>query len=253
MTGLVEGLRASSRTVRRRSRRSAGRFDFRPRRAFRAAPIQAGLSVGDSEKAITADAMEGPISAKCGATASGLRADRRAWASDAALPHYHGTNASKARLGESDFVLVDWGASVGPFKYKSDLTRVLVTGKVTPKFEEIYGLVLAAQMAGIAAIRPGVTGREVDAVARKVIVDAGMGQLFNHGLGHGLGMDIHEAPRLRSESETKLEPGMIVTVEPGLYLPGWGGVRIEDDVLVTPDGHEVLTSAPKALESVSLN
>ena len=145
-------------------------------------------------------------------------------------------------------MLIDWGATGRP--YKSDLTRVLVTGKVTPKFEKIYRTVLAAQERGIAAIRPGVTARDVDAEARSVIEEAGFGRFFDHGLGHGLGMDIHEAPRLRKESEVILQPGMVVTVEPGIYLPDWGGIRIEDDVLVTPDGCEVLTHVPKSLDSV---
>src|SRR5205814_3246156 len=131
--------------------------------------------------------------------------------------------------------------------YKSDLTRVVVTGKVTPKFEKVYRTVLAAQECGIAAIRPGVSAREVDAEARSVIEEAGFGRFFRHGLGHGLGMDIHEAPALRKDSDVTLEPGMVVTVEPGVYLPGWGGIRIEDDVLVTDVGCEVLTHDPKSL------
>ena len=141
-------------------------------------------------------------------------------------------------------MLVDWGATGRP--YKSDLTRVLVTGKVTPKFEKIYRTVLAAQERGIAAIRPGVLARDVDAEARSVIEEAGFGRFFGHGLGHGLGMDIHEAPRLRKDADDPLRAGMVVTVEPGIYLPDWGGIRIEDDVLVTPDGREVLTHVPRA-------
>ena len=128
----------------------------------------------------------------------------------------------------------------------------MVTGKVTPEFEKVYETVLAAQERAIASIRPGVRARDVDAEARSVIEQAGFGRFFDHGLGHGLGMDIHEAPRLRKESETILQPGMIVTVEPGIYLPDWGGIRIEDDVLVTPDGCEVLTHLPKTLDSVHL-
>jgi Xaa-Pro aminopeptidase len=123
-----------------------------------------------------------------------------------------------------------------------------VTGKVTPEFEKVYRIVLAAQERGIAAIRPGVKAQDVDAEARSVIEQAGFGPFFTHGLGHGLGMDVHEAPRIRKGSETILEPGMIVTVEPGIYLPDWGGVRIEDDVLVTADGREVLTRLPKTLD-----
>jgi Xaa-Pro aminopeptidase len=160
-----------------------------------------------------------------------------------ALPH---ATPTAKRIGEDDFVLVDWGANEG--LYRSDLTRVLVTGKVTPKFERVYGVVLEAQKRAIAAVRPGVVAHEVDNVARSFITKAGFGRRFRHGLGHGLGILVHEAPRLAVKNQTVLRPGMVVTVEPGIYLPGWGGVRIEDDVLVTRGGHEVLTSAPKELE-----
>ena len=128
------------------------------------------------------------------------------------------------------------------------MTRVLVTGKISPKLERVYNVVLKAQEQAIAAIKPGLTGREVDAVARGLIADAGFGRHFGHGLGHGLGLDIHEAPRLAAAADQVLKPGMVVTVEPGIYLPGWGGVRIEDDILVTKTGYEVLTNVPKKLE-----
>ena len=164
---------------------------------------------------------------------------------NAALPHYRPGNV---KIGEDDFVLIDWGATAK--HYRSDLTRVLVTGKLSPKLERVYGVVLKAQMAAIDAIRPGVTGREVDQVARGIITDAGFGKQFGHGLGHGLGLDIHEAPRLNAANDRPLEVGMIVTVEPGIYLPGWGGVRIEDDILVTKSGHEVLTNLPKELDAM---
>ena len=104
---------------------------------------------------------------------------------------------------------------------------------------------LKAQLAGIAAIHPGAKLKDVDGAARKVIEEAGFGEFFGHGLGHGIGLHIHEEPRLSSIAEGELQPGNIVTVEPGIYLPNVGGVRIEDDVLVTPDGHEVLSSLPK--------
>jgi Xaa-Pro aminopeptidase len=138
---------------------------------------------------------------------------------------------------------VDWGAS-GRF-YKSDLTRVFATRKISPKLEKVYTLVLKAQARAIRHIRPGVKAHDVDAEARSVIAEAGFGQFFGHGLGHGLGLQIHEAPWLRQNSDTVLQAGMVTTVEPGIYLPGWGGVRIEDDVLVTPDGCEVLTGVAK--------
>jgi Xaa-Pro aminopeptidase len=157
----------------------------------------------------------------------------------AALPHARPTCK---RIGEADFVLVDWGADS---LYKSDLTRVLVTGKIPPKLERIYGVVLNAQLRAIEAIRPDIACQDVDSVARKVIEEAGFARHYSHGLGHGIGLDIHEGPRLGQGQKQILRPGMVVTVEPGIYLPGWGGVRIEDDVLVTKTGHEVLTSVPK--------
>jgi Xaa-Pro aminopeptidase len=161
----------------------------------------------------------------------------------AALPHARPTSR---RLSESDFTLIDWGVNSG--LYMSDLTRIIVTGKISPKLRKIYGVVLKAQLAAIGAIRPGLTGEEVDRVARRIITRAGFGKAFGHGLGHGTGLEIHEAPRLAVGQKTKLRPGMIVTVEPGVYVPGWGGVRIEDDVLVTRTGHEVLSDVPKQLE-----
>lgn len=160
-----------------------------------------------------------------------------------ALPH---ANPTLQKLGESDFTLIDWGVNEG--QYVSDLTRILVTGKISPKLQKVYGVVLKAQLAAIEAIRPGVACETVDRAARKIITKAGFGKQFGHGLGHGTGLDIHEAPRLAQGQSTLLKAGMIVTVEPGIYLPGWGGVRIEDDVLVTRSGHEVLTSVPKQLE-----
>jgi len=161
----------------------------------------------------------------------------------AALPH---ATPGQHRIGEDDFVLVDWGANDG--LYCSDLTRVLVTGRISPKFERIYNIVLEAQTRAIAAVRPGALAHKVDNVARAYITKAGFGKRFRHGLGHGLGLLVHEAPRLAVKNQTVLRPGMVVTVEPGIYLPGWGGVRIEDDVLVTRTGHEVLTGVPKRLE-----
>lgn len=160
----------------------------------------------------------------------------------AALPHAVPT---ERRICESDFVLVDWGADEG--LYKSDLTRVLVTGRISPKLQRVYEVVLRAQKRAIAAIRPGAAARDVDQAGRGTIKDAGFGRYFGHGLGHGVGLQIHEAPRLAANSKDVLKPGMVVTVEPGIYLPGWGGVRIEDDVLVTRSGHEVLSSVPKRL------
>jgi Xaa-Pro aminopeptidase len=165
----------------------------------------------------------------------------------AALPHARPTSR---RLSDDDFTLIDWGVNSG--LYMSDLTRIIVTGRISPKLRKIYGVVLKAQLAAIDAIRPGLTGEQVDRVARRIITRAGFGKEFGHGLGHGTGMEIHEAPRLAVGQKTKLRPGMIVTVEPGIYVPGWGGVRIEDDVLVTHTGHEVLSDVPKRLEDCLL-
>lgn len=165
-----------------------------------------------------------------------------------ALPH---ATLSDHRIADADFVLIDWGGK-GRL-YVSDLTRVLVTDKISPKLLRVYEVVLKANLAGIKAIKPGAVMQDVDAAARKVIEDAGFGSKFGHSLGHGIGLQVHEAPRLATKQDGKLRPGMVVTVEPGIYLPGWGGVRIEDDVLVTRTGHEVLTSVPKQLEDCVVN
>ncbi len=161
----------------------------------------------------------------------------------AALPH---ANPGETRIGDFPFVLIDWGAVADG--YRSDLTRVLATGKIPPKLERIYKVVLEAQQAAIAAIKPGAVTKDVDNAARSVITSARHGKHFGHGLGHGLGLQIHETPFMGRTSEDVLQPGMVVTVEPGIYIPGFGGVRIEDDILVTKKGHEVLSSLPKSFE-----
>jgi len=162
---------------------------------------------------------------------------------NAALPHAHPGNR-KVKNGCG--ILLDWGARVGG--YCSDLTRMLFVGKVPPKFKEIYPIVLNAQLAAIAEIRPGRRMCDIDAVARNHIQEAGYGHAFSHGLGHGLGLDVHEAPSLSWRSKEKLQAGMLVTVEPGIYLPGVGGVRIEDDVLVTRNGNRVLSRLSKRIQ-----
>jgi Xaa-Pro aminopeptidase len=161
-----------------------------------------------------------------------------------ALPH--GQPLADVFIRDDDFVLIDWGAR-GRL-YISDLTRILVTGRISPKLERVYGVVLKAQLAAIEAIRPGAIMKDVDAAARNVIAKAGFGDKFGHSLGHGIGLQVHEQPRLAVDYDRPLKAGMVVTVEPGIYLPEWGGVRIEDDVLVTKSGHEVLSSVPKQLE-----
>jgi Xaa-Pro aminopeptidase len=163
-----------------------------------------------------------------------------------ALPH---STLSARRLDESPFVLVDWGARAG--LYHSDLTRVLwspggpLRRTVESRLEKMYTVVLQAQTRAIAAVRPGVSVKEVDAAARGHIAAAGFGDHFTHGLGHGIGLEVHEAPAVRTNSDDILVAGMVLTIEPGIYLPDFGGVRIEDDLLVTPDGAEILTSVPR--------
>ena len=212
-------------------------------RAF--AILRDEIDRSDSEKKV-ADTLEANLR-RSGASAAAF-APIVAVGAKAAMPHARPT--SEDRIGDADFVLIDWGASSG--SYRSDLTRVLVTGKVTPKFEQVYRAVLAAQERGIAALKPGVRAEEVDASARSVIEDAGFGRYFTHGLGHGIGLEIHENPFFRRHNPARLRVGMIVTIEPGIYLPDWGGVRIEDDVLITADGPEVLSHVPKSLEACLL-
>jgi len=213
-------------------------------RAF--AVIRASLRLGRTEKEV-ADELEYQIrlfGGVCGAFPSIIGVGPRG-----ALPH--GRPIRESRIGDFDFVLIDWGAR-GRL-YHSDLTRVLVTGKLSPQLERVYGVVLKAQQAAIALVRPGAIMKDVDAIARQTITDASFGEAFGHSLGHGLGLAVHELPRLAPDQDRPLAAGMVVTVEPGVYLPGWGGVRIEDDVLVTPDGCEVLTSVPKELTDCVVN
>ena len=144
-------------------------------------------------------------------------------------------------------LLIDWGAVYKG--YCSDLTRTLMVGRVSSRIKQIYKTVFEAQEAAIKFLRPGVTTMQADRVARDVIERAGFGEEFGHGLGHGIGREIHELPTMRKTGgEEELRPGMIVTVEPGIYLPGEGGVRIEDDVLITHSGCEVLSSLDRTFE-----
>jgi len=163
--------------------------------------------------------------------------------SKSSLPH--GEPGEKA-LVAGDVMLFDFGCRMEG--YCSDMTRTYVFQESPGGwFDEIYTVTLEAQLAGLDAIRAGVTGKEVDAVSRSIITDAGFGDYFGHGLGHGVGVEIHEPPRLNTESRAVLKPGMVVTVEPGIYLPGKGGVRIEDLVVVTESGCDLLTKASKEL------
>src|SRR5205823_1965733 len=151
---------------------------------------------------------------------------------------------TRRKVGTSELLLVDWGVT-GPRSYKSDLTRVLTARKISAKLEAVYAVVLAAQRAAIRAVRPGVQGQAIDAEARAVIAAAGFGDFFGHSLGHGIGLQVHEGPAIRPSSDMVVEAGMVFTIEPGICLPDWGGIRIEDDVLVTDAGCEVLTNVPR--------
>jgi Xaa-Pro aminopeptidase len=160
-----------------------------------------------------------------------------------ALPH---GRASEKIIEIGDLVTMDFGAVYKG--YHSDITRTICMGKATTKQQDIYKIVLAAQLAGVQAVAPGKVGKEVDAISRNVIVNAGFGEFFGHGLGHGLGLNIHEEPRLSPANiHTVLMKNMVVTVEPGIYLPDWGGVRIEDTVLVSDEGCQILTASSKQL------
>ena len=163
-----------------------------------------------------------------------------------ALPH---AEPREVEIEQGQMVTIDWGAKLDG--YCSDCTRTYFTGEVDDQQLQIYDLVLEAQLAGASAVMPGPTGREVDSVARAIIEKGGYGDKFGHGLGHGVGLDVHEAPRLSRHGDAALEAGMIVTVEPGIYLPGQCGVRIEDLLLVTANGSAALNGLPKERQLVS--
>lgn len=159
-----------------------------------------------------------------------------------ALPH---GIASDKVIAEGDVVLMDFGAIY--HGYCSDITRTFFVGHADPKLVEIYNVVLEAQLKAEQMLRAGVVGKEAHQVALDVITNAGYGEYFGHGLGHSLGVEIHEEPRLNSVSETVMPAGVLMTVEPGIYVPGLGGVRIEDTVIIKEDGIEILTQSPKEL------
>jgi Xaa-Pro aminopeptidase len=159
-----------------------------------------------------------------------------------ALPH---ATPRAVAVASGDLVVIDWGATLEG--YCSDCTRTLAAGEPSGEAREVYELVLAAQHAALAAVKAGAAGRAVDAVAREVIEQGGQGERFGHGLGHGVGLEIHEAPTLSRKSEDTLVAGNVVTVEPGIYLPGSFGVRIEDLVVVEADGARLLTEIDKQL------
>ncbi len=203
------------------------------------ADILASIEVGRSEAAIAFDleiamrrrGAEGvafPIIA-----ASGPRS---------ALPHGAPT---ERLLQQGDFLTLDFGAVVGG--YRSDMTRTVVIGEPSQRQLEIYHLVQSAQLTAQQAVRPGLVGKEVDQIARDLISAAGYGQYFGHGLGHGVGLEIHEGPSVGTRGETVLQPGMVVTIEPGIYVPEFGGVRIEDMLVVTEGGYRNFNQSSKEL------
>jgi Xaa-Pro aminopeptidase len=237
-TGLVEGLRAIKDPDEiEKTRRAALAAD----RAFEA--LTAETWIGRSEFEVAWRMRE--LLHAHGADELSFETAIAAGA-NGAKPH---VSPGEHTIERNTLVVADWGARLDG--YCSDCTRTLSTGDLSDDLERIYEVCLEAQLPAIAGIRPGMTGAEADRVARDVIEAAGYGDRFGHGLGHGVGMAIHEAPRLSSESADVLEAGQVVTIEPGIYLPGVGGVRIEDLAVITETGVELLTSFPKDLITVN--
>ncbi len=159
-----------------------------------------------------------------------------------ALPH--GVATDKL-IEKGDMVTMDFGALYQG--YVSDITRTIAVGEPDESLKEIYYIVLEAQLRGAAGYKPGISGKEADALTRDYIMEKGYGEYYGHSAGHGIGLEVHEGPAVSFRSDTILEPGMVVTCEPGIYIPGLGGVRIEDDVLITSEGNELLTHSAKEL------
>jgi Xaa-Pro aminopeptidase len=157
-----------------------------------------------------------------------------------AMPH---GLASERVIEDGELVTVDMGARLNG--YNSDMTRTVAVGQPSEEMRRVYNAVLEAEEAAVRAVRPGVRAADLDKIARDILTGHGLGEAFAHSLGHGVGLEVHEGPGLRGTSEDVLAPGMVITIEPGAYLPEVGGVRIEDLLLVTEDGHEVLSHAPK--------
>jgi Xaa-Pro aminopeptidase len=164
----------------------------------------------------------------------------------AALPH---ARAAGRTIAPGDLLLIDFGAVVGG--YCADVTRTVVVGRADGRQREIHGVVRAANERAAAGVRAGMLGKDADALARGYIADRGHGEAFGHSLGHGLGLEVHEAPRLARTADAALPVGAVVTIEPGVYIPGWGGVRVEDDVHLAPDGPQLLTHFTRDLLELS--
>lgn len=204
--------------------------------------IQKKIKSGVSEKKI-ADLIEFEIRKYGGGRgafeticASGPRASQ---------PH---ARSSAREIQKRDSILIDWGAS---FQfYNSDLTRIRFMDRISTEFKKIYQIVLDAQRFAIDSVRPGRMAKDVDAAARRYIKEKGFGKCFGHGVGHGIGLEVHECPTINSRSKEILEENMVFTIEPGIYIPGWGGIRIEDMVLVTSGGCDVLSHVPKKLTEI---
>lgn len=206
--------------------------------------IRKKISVGMSEKNL-ADVLEFEIRNQGG--------DRSSFeiicaaGSHASKPHAHATDR---QIQDKDSVLIDWGAR---FQfYNSDLTRVTFIDRISQKLREIYQIVLDAQCFAIDKVKPGRMAKDVDNAARGYIEKKGFGKYFGHGLGHGIGLEVHEGPAINKRSKEILEEGMVFTIEPGIYIPEWGGVRIEDMILVTANSCNVLSNLPKKIAEVYL-
>jgi len=201
------------------------------------ADLVAGLQPGPTEREVALELERAILLG--GADAIAFRTIVAAGLS-AACPHaVPGPN----RLQAGQMVTIDVGGQVNG--YCSDMTRTVFLGEPDERFRNIYQTVFQAQAAALDAVRPAIECRELDRIAREVIAAAGYGDYFCHGLGHGVGLEVHEGPRVSARSDAVLEPGMVITIEPGIYIEGWGGVRIEDLLVVTEDGYRLLTGAPK--------
>ena len=235
-SGMVEGLRiVKDRTEVAEIRRAVAIAE----EAFRATASKVRPGATELELARLLDRTMEDLGADGPAFATIVAAGERC-----SLPHARPTNR---RIGRNDAVLFDWGAAVNG--YHSDLTRLVFVDRIPQLYRRLYDAVLEAQRRAIAQLRPGRRAGSIDASARAVLKARRLNKHFTHGLGHGLGLRIHETPVLGAGSQTILRPGMVFTVEPGVYLPGRGGVRIEDDVLITRTGHATLTSLPKSRDA----